>query len=159
MKNYQVLLDAYQKIGQVLDMQNLKEQGAKLKTLYGIWQGIEVEEKDLKEWIDKAEILKPEAKAKPRVYYIGLLNKYFIAGAVYDPEADECLEGATVTLTGNGKKSSLKTDNFGDFWFERQEPGTYSLSIEMDGYLPRTIEDIDATKDVNVGDIELYKKA
>jgi len=49
MKNYQVLLDAYQKIGQVLDMQKAKEQGAKLKSLYGIWQGIKVEEKDFKE--------------------------------------------------------------------------------------------------------------
>ena len=117
------------------------------------------EEKDLKEWIDKAEVLHPEYKAKPRVYYIGLPNKYFIAGAVYDPEADECLEGATVTLINSkGKKANLKTDNFGDFWFERQEPGTYSLEIMMDGYLTQKLEAIDASKDVNVGDIALYKK-
>ena len=118
------------------------------------------EEKDLKEYIDQAEILKPEAKAKPRVYYIGLPNKYFVAGAVYDPEEDECLEGATVTLTGaRSKKATVKTDNFGDFWFERLEPGTYSLVIEKSGYLPRKVEAIDASKDVNVGDLELYKKA
>ena len=118
------------------------------------------EEAELKELIAQAEILKPEAKAKPRVYYIGLLDKYFVAGAVYDPEEDECLEGATVTLTGSkGKKATLKTDNFGDFWFERQEPGTYSLVIEKAGYLPRKVEAIDASKDVNVGDLELYKKA
>ncbi|HEY96691.1 MAG TPA: carboxypeptidase regulatory-like domain-containing protein, partial [Dehalococcoidia bacterium] len=76
-----------------------------------------------------------------------------------DPEEDECLEGATVTLTGNGKKATLKTDNFGDFWFERQEPGTYTVLIEKKGYLPRKVENIDATRDVNIGDIELYKKA
>ena len=117
------------------------------------------EEKDLKEYIDKAELLHPEYKAKPRVYYLGLPNKYFIAGAVYDPEEDECLAGATVTLKGaKGKKSSLKTDNFGDFWFERQEPGSYSLLIEKNGYLSRTIDSIDASKDINVGDLELYKK-
>jgi tetrathionate reductase subunit B len=116
------------------------------------------EEKDLKEWIAKGEVLHPEYKAKPRVYYIGLPNKYFIAGAVYDPEADECLEGATVTLIGaKGKKSTLKTDNFGDFWFERQEPGKYSLEVSMKGYLTRKLEDIDASKDINVGDITLYK--
>jgi Fe-S-cluster-containing dehydrogenase component len=116
------------------------------------------EEKDLKESIDKAEILHPEFKAKPRVYYLGLLNKYFVAGAVYDPEEDECLEAATVTLvSSSGKKSTLKTDNFGDFWFERMPPGTYSLKIEKAGYLPRKIDSIDASKDVNVGDIELYK--
>ena len=117
------------------------------------------EEKDLKELIDKAEVLHPEYKAKPRVYYINLPNKYFVAGAVYDPEEDECLEGVTVTLKNlkTRKKSTLKTDNFGDFWFERQEPGKYSLSIEQEGYLPRSIDSIDASKDVNVGDIELYK--
>ena len=118
------------------------------------------EEAELKEWIGQAEILHPEFKAKPRVYYIGLPNKYFVAGAVYDPEEDECLEGATVTLTGSaGQKSILKTDNFGDFWFERLEPGTYSLVIEKSGYLPRKVESIDASKDINVGDLELYKKA
>ena len=52
------------------------------------------EESELKDLIAKAEVLHPEYKAGPRVYYIGLPNKYFIAGAVYDPEADECLEGA-----------------------------------------------------------------
>jgi Fe-S-cluster-containing dehydrogenase component len=117
------------------------------------------EEKDLKQLIAKAEILHPEFKAKPRVYYIGLPNKYFIAGAVYDPEEDECLENATVTLKNlkTRKKATLKTDNFGDFWFERQEPGTYSLTVEKEGYLPRNVDSIDASKDVNVGDIALYK--
>ena len=57
------------------------------------------EESELKDLIAKAEVLKPEAGAKPRVYYIDLPNKYFIAGEVFDPEDDECLEGAKVTLT------------------------------------------------------------
>jgi Fe-S-cluster-containing dehydrogenase component len=117
------------------------------------------EEADLKEYIDGAELLHPEYGAKPRIYYKGLPNKYFVAGAVFDPEADECLENCTVTLIGSdGKKASLQTDDFGDFWFERLEPGAYSLKVEKDGYLARTIEDIDASQDVNVGDIELYIK-
>jgi tetrathionate reductase subunit B len=116
------------------------------------------EEKDLKEDIAKSEVLHPEYKAKPRVYYQGLPNKYFVAGAVYDPEADECLQGVSVTLVNaKGKKSALKTDEFGDFWFERQEPGKYSLEVEMKGYITRKIDDIDASKDINVGDIQLYK--
>jgi tetrathionate reductase subunit B len=117
------------------------------------------EEEELKEYIAKAEVLHPEYKAKPRVYYIGLLNKYFVAGAVYDPEADECLEGATVTLlNAKGKKAAaLKTDNYGDFWFERQAPGVYSVKVEKAGYLPRQLDNIDASRDVNVGDIPLYK--
>ena len=119
------------------------------------------EEKDLKEWIDKAEILKPEAKAKPRVYYLGLPFRSFVAGAVYDPEADECLEGATVTLKKGDKSLKATTDNFGDFWFEEldRDGKPVSITIAMDGYLPRTVEAIDASKDVNIGDLELYKKA
>jgi tetrathionate reductase subunit B len=118
------------------------------------------EEADLKELIGKSEILHPEYKAKPRVYYIGIPDKRFVAGAVYDPEEDECLEGATVTLTGSaGKKlATLKTDNFGDFWFEDLKIGSYSVAIEKSGYLSREVKDIDAEKDVNLGDLELYKK-
>jgi tetrathionate reductase subunit B len=117
------------------------------------------EEEELKDLIAQAEVLKPEAHAKPRVYYKNLPNKYFIAGAVYDPDADEVLEGATVTLTDlrTKKTAALTTDLFGDFWFEKQEPGTYSLTIEKHGYAPATIDSIDASGDINVGDIELHQ--
>jgi uncharacterized surface anchored protein len=93
------------------------------------------------------------------VYYIGIPKK-FVAGAVYDPEADECLEGASVTLKdAKGKKvASAKTDNFGDFWFEGLKVGKYSLNIEKPGYLPRELKDISTDKDINVGDLELSKK-
>jgi tetrathionate reductase subunit B len=118
------------------------------------------EESELKELIAKAEALKPEANTKPRVFYFNLPNKYFIAGAVHDPQADECLEGATVTLTNmeDKKVSSLSTDIFGDFWFEKQTPGQYSLRIEKAGYVEKTLEPIDATQDVNLGDIELQSR-
>jgi len=117
------------------------------------------EEEDLKEDIKRAEVLHPEYKAKPRVYYIGL-PKRFVAGAVYDPEEDKCLEGATATLTDSksGEKFSTKTDNYGDFWLEELKVGTYSLAVEKDGYLPQKIESISTEKDVNVGDIKLYQK-
>jgi tetrathionate reductase subunit B len=117
------------------------------------------EEEELKDLIAKAEVLKPEAHAKPRVYYLNLPNKYFIAGAVYDPGEDEVLEGATVTLTNLATKqtATLRTDLFGDFWFERQEPGTYALKIDKEGYAPATIDSVNASKDINVGDIELHQ--
>jgi ferredoxin len=120
------------------------------------------EEGDLKKFLDQGgwEIYMPEEKTKPRVYYKGLLNKFFVAGAVWDPAEDECLENCRVTLTAaDGGKKSLETDEFGDFWFERNQPGKYSLLVEKDGYQPRRFDDIDASKDINVGDIELYKKA
>lgn len=116
------------------------------------------EEKDLKDLISKAEPLRPDLKVKPRVYYIGL-PKSFIAGEVYDPEEDENIEGATATLTNleTGKKSTTKTDSYGDFWFKELESGAYSLLIENKGYHSHKLGPIDATKDVNVGDIKLFK--
>jgi Fe-S-cluster-containing dehydrogenase component len=119
------------------------------------------EEEEMKKFLDQGgfEIYKPEENTKPRVYYKGLLNKFFVAGEVWDPAEDECLENCTVTLTGaDGSKRSLQTDEFGDFWFERNVPGRYTLLVEKEGYLPRTFENIDATKDVNVGDIQLFKE-
>jgi tetrathionate reductase subunit B len=117
------------------------------------------EESDLQDLIAKAELLNPDMKTGPSVYYIGLPNKCFIAGEVYDPDDDECLEGATVTLvdTDGNKTASLETDVYGDFWFERQEPGQYSLIIEKAGYISKSIDKVDATKDINVGSIELYQ--
>ena len=117
------------------------------------------EERDLKDLLADAELLHPEYGTYPRVYYKGLLNKYFIAGAVYDPDEDEVLEGADVTLTNKaaGVSTKLATDTFGDFWFERQEPGAYRLKIEMAGYAPVVVEDIELTKDLNIGDFEMRK--
>jgi tetrathionate reductase subunit B len=117
------------------------------------------EESELKDLLARAEVLKPEAGAKPRVYYIDLPNKYFIAGAVYDPAEDECLEGATVTLfDGRGKELAVaETDDFGDFWFEGLEVGEYALGIEKAGFLAHRIDKVSTEKDMNVGDIPLRK--
>ena len=58
-----------------------------------------------------------------------------------------------------GKKvASVKTDVFGDFWFEGLKVGTYSVSIEKTGYLPREVTSISTEKDINIGDLELSKK-
>ncbi len=118
------------------------------------------EEEDLKDEISKSEILHPEFKAKPRVYYIGL-PKSFVAGAVYAPEEDECIQDAVATLTDSdtGEKFTVKTDNYGDFWFEDMKVDhTYSLRIEKDKYYPQEIQNINTAKDVNVGDIKLYRR-
>ncbi len=114
------------------------------------------EESELKDLISKAEVLHPEFKTKPRVYYIGL-PKSFIAGAVYDPKKDECIEGATATLTDSktGEKLTATTDTFGDFWFEDLKAGKYSVKIEAKGFAAKTIDSISTEKDVNLGDIPL----
>ena len=118
------------------------------------------DEADLAETIAKAEVLHPEFGVQPRVYYLNLPRR-FVAGAVYDPEADECLEGAEVKLTDlqSGEMRTAKTDIFGDFWFNQVGVGTYKLEVSKEGYLGQTIEEVSTEKDVNVGDIALYKEA
>ena len=117
------------------------------------------EESKLKDLISKAELLHPEFKTKPRVYYMNIPRK-FVAGTVYDPKEKEVVIGATCTLTNtkSGKKLTATTDGFGDFWFEGLEVGEYAVTIEKDGYHSRQIESISTEKDINLGDIELYKK-
>jgi tetrathionate reductase subunit B len=111
----------------------------------------------IKALIAKAEPLKPGMAVKPRVYYIGKPKK-FIAGAVYDKEADECLEGVTVTATDvTGATCSASTDSYGDFWLRDLPDGTYTLLIEKAGYLAQKVA-VDVTKkDMNVGDIAMWK--
>jgi NAD-dependent dihydropyrimidine dehydrogenase PreA subunit len=105
-----------------------------------------------------AELLKPELATRPRVYYLNLPKKW-VAGAVYDPQADECLEGATVaaTSTATGAALTVTTDNYGDFWLKGLEDGSYVLTIAKDGYLAKKLGPVDATAaDQNVGDVELW---
>ena len=117
----------------------------------------------LKSLIARAEALSPEDKARPApevaVFYIGIPRK-FIAGEVYSPTEDKCLDGAEVTLVDitTGGKFTTRTDNYGDFWLEGLEIGTYSLTIEKDGYYPKEIKSISTEKDVNLGDIRIYKR-
>ncbi|MCS7140551.1 MAG: carboxypeptidase regulatory-like domain-containing protein, partial [Nitrososphaerota archaeon] len=118
------------------------------------------EYEELKDLIAKAEVLHPEYGTKPRVYYIGL-PKPFITGDVYDPEADECIQGAIVKAVNltNGKTYSTITDEFGDFWFKDLEWNhVYQISIEHPAYLSKVIGAVSTTKDVNLGSIQLFKK-
>ena len=113
----------------------------------------------IKELLAKAEPLKPELSVKPRVFYIGL-PKRFIAGAVYDKEADECTENVTVTAvnTETGETLTAQTDSYGDFWFKGLAQGKYTLTFAKDGYLSQKAGPIDVTeKDINIGDVALWK--
>jgi tetrathionate reductase subunit B len=100
-----------------------------------------------------SETLHPEYGLTTRVHYKNL-PKRFIAGTVYDPDQEEIIKDATCTLTGDGVTSTVKTDGFGDFWFEGLEVGSFSLKIEAAGK-SKTISSISTEKDVNLGDIPL----
>jgi Fe-S-cluster-containing dehydrogenase component len=113
------------------------------------------EESELKDLIARAEVLKPQPGAKPRIYYLNIPKK-FIAGTVYDPIRNEVIMGASCTLSANGKNMTRTTDCFGDFWFEGLADGNYSLKIEAQRFILKTFDSISTEKDVNLGDIPLY---
>ena len=114
----------------------------------------------IKGLIAKAEFLRPELPTRPRVYYLNLPKKW-IAGAVYDAEADVCTKGAKITAKNleTGQTAQAETDHYGDFWLRDLPDGAYSLLIEKPGYLTQKLGPIDITeKDQNLGDIVLWKE-
>jgi len=115
---------------------------------------------ELKDLIAEAEVLKPEAGTQPRVYYLNL-PKPFVAGEVYDPYLNECLEGAKVTAVDikTEKVYTTVTDRFGDFWLKNLEKDhAYSITVEKDGYIPWVLSEVRVDKDVNLGEIALLRK-
>jgi len=105
----------------------------------------------------KTEVLYPEHKAKPRVYYTDV-PKIFIAGSVVYGDVDECAEGVRVILSGksSGNIVETKTNNFGDFEFDGLATGKFSVKIECAGYTSKTI-DVDLRTDNYLGAIALTK--
>jgi len=78
---------------------------------------------------------------------------------VYDPEEEEVLIGATVTLKPTGGKAgaaqTIATDSYGDFWFEGLPDGAYDLEIKS-GSKTKIFKALDtADADINLGDIAL----
>jgi tetrathionate reductase subunit B len=119
-----------------------------------------VDEKEAKDLLAQAQVWRPElkGKVKPRVYYLNLPKK-FIAGTVYDPVEEEVIIGADVTLkpagTGAAKAQTIKTDAYGDFWFEGLPDGLYEVQIKS-GNKTKVFPDLDtAAADINLGDIPL----
>jgi len=115
------------------------------------------EDSDLVDLIAKAEPLDGK-HSSGRVYYLNLPKK-FVAGTLYDPVEKEVIIGANCTLTDTATKQTYKveTDGFGDFWFNGlpSEARTYSLAIVKNG-TKKLIESINATEDVNLGDIPMH---
>jgi Fe-S-cluster-containing dehydrogenase component len=115
-----------------------------------------LDEEDAAELIAGADVWMPEIKdeLQPRVYYLNLPKK-FIAGTIFDPEADEVIIGAECVLSeiGGDKKYTVSTDNYGDFWFKDIADGKFRLEISSNGKL-RVFDDLDTSKaDINLGDI------
>lgn len=107
------------------------------------------------------EVLQPENNTCPSVYYKNLyrFTKCFIAGsvAVNSSGIVDCVEGAKVTLSCEGKKlSETLTDNFGDFKIDNlsETSGPYTIEIEMLGFEKAT-RTVQITTSQNIGTVYL----
>lgn len=93
------------------------------------------------------EVLHPEFGTKPRIYYKNLYRytKCFIGGsvAVDRDGVMDCVEGASATLVKDGTAvAEQRTDNYGDFRFERLDPesGTYTVRIVHPDHGTKAVE-------------------
>jgi Fe-S-cluster-containing dehydrogenase component len=127
----------------------------------GAMEFLQVEDAEMQQRVEtqKLEVLHPEYGLEPRVYYKNLYryNKCFIAGSVALKDADECAEGAKVTLK-NGSGSTVGTaeaNNYGDFKIDNLEEGSsYSLEVEYSGYQKQELQ-VDLETSTSVGTIFL----
>ena len=94
------------------------------------------EEEDLQDYIEGATVMQPETGSAPRLYYRNIPGQ-FIAGTVYDPVEKEVVIGARCLLNSGGKRWEVRTDEYGDFWFNDLPVGLFDLVIQdkADRYL------------------------
>ncbi len=116
------------------------------------------EEEDLQDFIVGATVRRPETGNRPKVFYRNIPGK-FIAGTLYDPIEKEVVIGARCRATNGGKTVEVLSDEYGDFWFKDLAQGKYDVVIEAKGFEYKVFENVDATKDLNLGDIPLDKKS
>jgi Fe-S-cluster-containing dehydrogenase component len=104
----------------------------------GAMKAVALEDADMEKMAREQglEVMKPELRTKPRVYYRNLwrYSTAFIGGSV-SRQANgvvDCVEGAKVTLRQGGKVvAELTTDNYGDFKFDKlpEDSGAYTVEV------------------------------
>ena len=114
------------------------------------------DEDELQDLIVGATVMRPETGLHPRVYYRNIPGQ-FIAGTVYDPEAERIVENARCHLSTGARTWDVYTDDFGDFWFKDLPVGKFDLSIQAEGYAPKLFQGLSTRECVNLGDIPLEK--
>jgi len=112
------------------------------------------DEEDFVEDIARAKTRYSEME--PRVYYLNEPG-LFIAGDVWDIEANEIIEDAVITLrAADGSTTATASDDLGDFWFNRLTPGNYTVDVAAEEYAPESRE-VHLDKSLNIGDFPLKK--
>jgi hypothetical protein len=111
---------------------------------------------------EELEVLAPELKTRPRVYYRNLkrFRSVFVGGAVTGVVAGvvECVAEARARLVQSGKTlAEQRSDTFGEFRFSGLGPdsGGYTLHIDAERFREKVIEVQVRGESVCLGAIEL----
>ncbi|HEY7460169.1 MAG TPA: 4Fe-4S dicluster domain-containing protein [Xanthobacteraceae bacterium] len=107
----------------------------------------------------RLEVIAPELRTKPRVYYRNLWRyaKCFIGGTV-SKRSDgvvDCVEGAEVRLIKEGAcLATVASDNYGDFKFDALDEGSgrYVVEVSFDGSASKAV-DVELGTSANIGEI------
>ena len=129
----------------------------------GAMKFVAAENSEIKKMIDSEnlEVLHPQYKTLPRVYYKNLyrFSRCFIGGSVaVDVDGvSDCAQGANIKLIKDSKPiAETVSDPFGDFKFDNLEEnsGIYTLEIDYKDYQQKKVE-VDLKQSVSVPDIIL----
>ncbi len=129
----------------------------------GALQFVNAEDKVLHSQLESGnlEVLHPEYKTKPRVYYKNLhrFHKCFITGSIAfeDNGQVECAAGARAALFNDQVDArEVTADAFGDFKFDGLEPqsGTYRIEISYQSY-PTMAINVDLVESTSLGVVML----
>jgi Fe-S-cluster-containing dehydrogenase component len=128
----------------------------------GAMRAIKVEDEEMARMAkeQELEVMRPDLKSKPRVYYknLGRYSKCFIAGSVSREAGGvvECFEGASVRLIKDGATvAAALTDTYGDFKFDRLEENSGLYSLEVAGLGRNKTLEVKLGVSVSLGDIRL----
>jgi Fe-S-cluster-containing dehydrogenase component len=114
---------------------------------------------------ENLETYRPDLGTQPHVYYKNLyrFTRCFIGGSVAARinGQDECLAGATVTLskTSAEKVGECATDNYGDFKFDNllEKSGKFVIKISHAGYADKSLE-VDLSESLYLGVVFVQAK-
>jgi Fe-S-cluster-containing dehydrogenase component len=128
----------------------------------GAMRAVKVEDDEMDRMVreQQLEVMKPELGTKPRVYYKNLwrYSKCFIGGCV-SVEVNgvvDCVEGATVRLfKDEALISETKTDNYGDFKFDRLDENSGQFSVDISASGRRKTVEATLGASINLGEIRL----
>ena len=129
----------------------------------GAMRAVKVEDAEMAQMAreEQLAVIKPDLGTKPRVYYKNLwrYDTCFIGGtlsAAVDGVVD-CVEGAAVRLVKDGAAvAETKSDNYGDFKFDRldENSGRYSVEIAAANGAKKVVE-VELGASTNIGEIRL----